>query len=363
MKNISILMPNLKGGGAERVYVNLANNWIKKGYSIEFILMKNDGEFKNLLSDKIKITNLNVTKLRNTFFPLVRYFKKNIPEIILVAMWPLTSYSILAWLFSGKRGKLFVSDHVHLTTAASNEINVSKLYLKLFIKITYPFANGIITVSNGVKKNLIEIGNLNSSKIKVIYNPIFQEIKNSPKNISQIKLWGGNFKHKLLSVGTLKKQKDHKTLIKAISYLPKDLDVKLVILGEGENRSKLTTLIKKLDLSDRVDLPGFTIDPEPWYNTADLFILSSLWEGFGNVLVEAMKYGLPLISTDCNSGPSEILENGKYGVLVPISDPKILSEAIKKSISKKHNKLKLKERAKYFSIEKASKSYIDFMTQ
>lgn len=364
MLKISIVLPNLKFGGAERLHLNLARDWVERGFNVEFILMKNEGDFIPLVPKEVKIVNLGVSRLRSIVFPLAAYFRKSKPDYILAAMWPLTSYATMSWILSGKIGKIFLSEHVLLTISASKEIKVPLLYLKIFIKLTHSFASGVIAVSKGVRDDLLKISNL-GNKIKVIYNPAAIGIPYYRESKSvRIKLWGAKQQYNVLSVAELKEEKDHETLIKSFYLLPKDLNVKLIILGDGGCRKDLQSLIKTLKLLDKVELPGFVRDPYPWYRSADLFVLSSKWEGFGNVIVEALECGVPVVSTDCPTGPREILDHGRYGDLVPVGDPVEMSNAILANlISKKNNSEELIKRSNYFSLPRISNKYLDYFFQ
>ena len=247
---VSIVLPNLNFGGAERLHLNLAEDWIKKGHQVEFVLMQKEGEYLSLISPKINIVSLKVLHLRNIILPLARYLRKSSSDIVLVAMWPLTSYALISWVLSGRIGKIFVSDHVHLSVSAIHEIHISQLYLKGFIMLTYPFADGIIAVSNGVKEDLMKIGHLASNKIKVIYNPVALGVPTSRgSQENRVKLWGVDCIYNILAVGELKKQKDYENLIKSFSLLPSELNAKLIILGEGILRESLSQLIEQLNLN------------------------------------------------------------------------------------------------------------------
>jgi glycosyltransferase involved in cell wall biosynthesis len=229
------------------------------------------------------------------------------------------------------------------------------------MRLSYRFSNGLIAVSEGVKQDMCSLSGMKPSKIRVIYNPAAKGIEiDDSLRVDPAGLWKGHTGFKILSVGTLKTQKDHETLLRALALLPAALDVRLVILGEGPLREDLTRLAEEIGVTDRVSMPGFVLDPYPWFSSADLFVLSSRWEGFGNVIVEALECGTPVVSTDCVSGPSEILDNGRYGELVPVQDPVRLARAIEVSLIKKHDRLTLRHRAKEFSVENISKKYIDY---
>ena len=361
-KKILILLPDLKGGGAEKLHVNLANYWSSKGYRVKFILLENEGVFREFLHRDIKIIDLNISKFRKIIFKLPLVINNEKPDILLVAMFPLTSLSLISLFFFKKKFKIFISDHVNLSKSFKYELKVNEIIPKIIMCLTYRFADGIIAVSKGVRNNLAKLSGLNPKKIRVIYNPVIismhKKLNNSKLNI--FNLWQGNYQYRILSVGTLKFQKNHEALIKAFSMIPSDLSIKLIILGDGPLKYKLKDLIKELNQEYRIELKGFVIETEKYYSTATTFVLSSRWEGFANVLVEALKYNLPIISTDCDFGPNEILENGKYGILIPVINYLDIKREILKIIS---DNLKFENgylRALDFKVDKIGNKYLEY---
>ncbi len=362
MKKISLVLPNLIGGGAERLALYLADDWIKHGFSVEIVLMERSGELIPLVNPKVKIIDLGAKRIRNVIPLLYKYIKSARPNVILVGMWPLTSVSIVAWLLTKKVGNMYVIDHNQLSESVLNELNFSAFYLKYIMKFTYPFSSGIMAVSHGVKKDLCRLAGINEKNIKVIYNPAATGVPSNIKVSNDEKkcLWGSGLQYNILTVGSLNKQKNHELLIRAFFKISTKLNAKLIILGEGRERTNLENLILKLELGDRVDLAGFNSNPYPWYLTADLFVLSSNWEGLPTVLIEALECGLPIVSTNCPSGPDEILENGSYGKLVPMNNINALSDAIESSLMESHDPLPLTKRAKDFTILNISRKYLEY---
>jgi glycosyltransferase involved in cell wall biosynthesis len=360
-KHIAILLPDLNGGGAERLHIKLANYWYGRGFSVDFVLMNSRGDLIELVADGLGIIDLGAARIRHVVIPLVKYLRKVRPDILLVAMWPLTSIAALSWLIAGRPSRLYLSDHAHLSISCLAETNTHPWLLANSIRWTYSFAHGIIAVSEGVKQDLCRLGGFAPSKVCVIYNPAANGASSErlPSRDSK-ELWGEGFNFHILSVGTLKAQKDHATLIRAFAMLPKFLIAKLIILGEGKLREELEELIRELRLQNEVELPGFVIDPSPWFRSADLFVLSSGYEGFGNVIVEALEHGVPVVSTDCLSGPAEILEYGKYGKLVPVHDHVSLAAAMNASHCEEHDRMLLIDRAMYFSIDRISAQYLSY---
>jgi glycosyltransferase involved in cell wall biosynthesis len=359
---ITIVLPSLCGGGAERLHVNLANEWISQGFNVEFILLRKEGALLPMVEHKINVVGLDVDRIRSVILPFAAHLRKSRPDVVLVAMWPLTSAAVLGWLISGRIGKLFLSDHENLSASYVAQGRVKPSFLRSLIRFTYPLATGIIAVSRGVKRDLCELGKFTDNLVRVIYNPAALGVSSRRESMRiQQRLWGGVFKHHILSVGTLKAQKDHENLIRAFAILPAKLNAKLIILGEGSLRLELEALILQFGLKDKVSMIGFVVDPYPWFRSADLFVLSSRWEGFGNVIVEALECGVPVVSTDCPSGPAEILEKGRYGKLVPIQDPISLASAMEVSLNTIHDREELMKRAKDFSIEKISDEYLNYI--
>lgn len=361
VKTITIILPDLHAGGAERLHILLANHWHAQGIKVDFALMRQRGDLLGLLSDGIGIVDLRANRIRYSILPLARYLRKARPNIIIAAMWPLTSAAVLSWRLAGKQGCLYLSDHVQLSISCVEELNMSPRVLAAVMRLTYPAASGLIAVSEGVKQDMRRLGGFTDSQVRVIYNPAATGIAPQPEAESvRQKLWGVGFDHHILSVGTLKGQKDHATLIRAFALLPVALNAKLTILGEGDLRSELEALVQQLGLQGRVAMPGFVIDTYPWYRTADLFVLSSRWEGFGNVIVEALECGLPVVSTDCPSGPAEILEYGRIGRLVPIQDPAALATGMATVFTKVVDREILMRRARDFSVSAIADQYLEY---
>jgi glycosyltransferase involved in cell wall biosynthesis len=230
------------------------------------------------------------------------------------------------------------------------------------MRVLYKRTKAVVTVSKGVAEDLKSLG-LNSKNFKVIYNPMdIADIKKKAKEDPKHEWLENKSQPILLGVGRLTYQKDFAMLIKAFSKICKNTDARLIILGEGEERKNLQKLVNKLGLQDHVDMPGFVDNPYAYMSKAEVFVLSSRYEGFGNVLVEAMACGTPVVSTNCPVGPSEILDKGKYGKLVPVGDVEAMEKAIIETL---HNlKLsadELQKRASHFSVERATDRYLQLI--
>lgn len=357
--NILIILPNLKGGGAEKLAVDLALRWSEMGHCVAFVLFNAEGVYLDSLPPEITVYNLKSKRFKSSILKLSYFFKTYKPNVIWANMWPITSISVIAWLITLCKGRLILTDHIHLSTEAKYNLNLNYFLLKLIIFLTYPIASNRTAVSNGASEDLRKLLYPLRTSVNVINNCVSP----SPKHFiiednCFPDLWSNFTGKKIISVGNLKKQKNHKLLIEAFSILNNRCDAILAILGEGELRSYLESYAEEIGISEKVLMPGFVKDLSPWYKDADLFVLSSEWEGFGNVLIEALSHGLPIVSTDCDSGPAEILENGLYGSLVKVNDPIALSDSMYNSLQVLHDKSKLIKRSEVFSVVNIADQYL-----
>jgi glycosyltransferase involved in cell wall biosynthesis len=333
-----------------------------RGYRVDFVLMQKKGDLLHLLGSGIDVVDLSANRIRNVFTPLRKYLKETRPDVIWVGMWPLTSAAVMAWLLSGRTGRIYLIEHCHLSAECARGMHLSLRFIKTWMRATYPFATGVLAVSKGVKEDLCSLSGLSNDRVKVIYNPAATGASAERASTRDRELmWGGGFAHHILSVGTFKIEKNHECLIRAFSKLPKSLNAKLTIVGDGPLRHKLEKLVTNLGLQDRVCLPGFFQDVYPWYRSADVFVLSSDAEGLPTVLIESLECGLPVVSTKSyGGGPEEILENGRFGRLVAVGDEAALATAISISLAENHDRAALIKRAKEFSLQPISDQYLDY---
>lgn len=363
---ISQVITSLGIGGAERVAINLANYWVSQGHEVDLIVLEPGGGLRHLLDHRVKVLFISCVRFRRFPLAFLRYLLTRKPNVSLVHMWPLTSFAIVGWFLSRKIGKLFTVEHVGLSHHIRSDLTIPIWLGKLIVSFTYKFASGNLAVSRGAANDLAAMSNQPVKKIRVIYNPIINEneLRNNQANlrIDKKNLWGGNFKKYILSVGTLKPQKNHLFLLHGLHKVLEEFDAGLLILGDGPKRLEIDLEIRRLRLSGRVKLAGAHPDPAPWFSVADLFVLSSNFEGFANVIVEALGHGVPVVSTDCDYGPAEILDNGKYGRLVPVGNTISMEKAVRESLSINHNKNRLMERASHFSIARQAHSYLRLFT-
>jgi len=363
---ISFFLPSLRGGGAERVFVNLANEFARRNFDVDLVLAQKEGPYLEEISNKVKIVELKKKRILLCLFSLMRYLREKKPAILFCAMFHVNIIGYLAKYLTHSDTKIVATEHNSFSITIQQLPAIKKIILSLLVRILYPKMDKIIAVSKGVAEDLMQVVQLPKNKLQVIYNPVIKkaEILRKSQEIPSHPFFREKRKKGMIiiiGIGRLTKQKDFPTLLKAFGKIKKHKDARLIILGEGEERIKLEGLIKKLNLSSFVSLPGFVKNPYSYLKNSDLFVLSSKWEGLPTVLIEALACGIPVVSTDCPSGPREILEEGKYGKLVPVGDWRALAEAILETLDNPPDPEKLKERANFFSIERAGREYFELI--
>lgn len=361
-EKVALFVPSLGGGGAERVMVLLANGLIEEGLDVDFLVV-NMGQkaHASALSEKVNLIDFKKSRTLAALPEMVRYLKKSKPQVMISALDYANVVNLVARRLAGVSTKLIITEHNTLSVASQGDFRGMGRILPWLMKLTYPWADQILAVSQGVADDLANKLNLKRSKIAVAYNPVVTE-QLSMLSAQEVqwpwpRVEGIPF---ILATGRLAAAKDFSTLLKAFSILRKKRPAKLLILGEGEERGMLEKKIAQYELGEDVALPGFVNNPYAWMASADLFVMSSRWEGLPTVLIEAMACGAPVVSTDCPSGPAEILENGKWGRLVAVGDGAALAEAMDASIldADRHPGL---ARAQDFSVKKSVLKYMQFI--
>lgn len=323
-KRVALFMPDLAGGGAQRVALAQVRDLLRRGHSVDIVLAVGGGELIPLVPAGARVIEFGAPRLFASVRPLVRYLRRERPDALHAVMWPTTVLAILAHRIARSKARLVVSEQVTLSQQVTAPRQ--RALLRWTTRLTYRFADYRVACSSQAADDLAELASMPRSRIEVITNPI-EAPQRIETNAAVERLWGEG-RPRLITVGSLKDQKNHALLLRAFARLEGHPDARLMILGEGALRPQLEQLARELAIADRVIMPGFFLDPWPFLASADIFVLSSDYEGFPLVLAEAMRAGLRVISTDCVSGPAELTDNGKYGRLVPCGDPQALADAI-----------------------------------
>jgi glycosyltransferase involved in cell wall biosynthesis len=327
--HIALFLPSLRGGGAEKVMVNLALGFVEQGLKVDLVLAKAEGPYLSRVPEEVRVVDLGARRVLYSLPGLVRYLRRERPQAMLSALNYANIVAIWAKLLARVQTHLVVSERNTLSCSTQNASSVRVKLLPLLIKIFYPYADAVVAVSHGVAEDLITMTGLPMEKVKVIYNPVITpELFVKAEEPLDHPWFRPGEPPVVLGVGRLTKQKDFPTLIRAFALVRKERPARLMILGEGEERPKLETLARELGIGEDFVLPGFVENPYKYMKRASAFVLSSRWEGLPAVLIEALALGVPVISTNCPSGPAEILEHGKWGCLVPVGEPHLLARAI-----------------------------------
>ena len=358
---ISIFLPSLRGGGAERIMVTLANAFAERGYKTDLVLAKAEGPYLKDVSERVNVVNLGASRVVKSLPALVFYLRRVRPDVMLAALNHANVIALLAKRMAGVKTRLVVSVHNPLSLSLAYTDLKRNRWMTNFMRWSFPWADGVISVSIGVADDLATTIGLPRDQVDVVYNPIDSATVLQQADQDFHHPWFDlNEPPVVLGMGRLTAQKDFVTLIRAFAQLRAHRPVRLVILGEGALRSDLQELIAELELNDDVAMPGFCENPFAWVRQSAVFVLSSVFEGFGNVLVEAMSCGTTVISTNCLSGPAEVLEGGKWGRLVPVGDVDAMAHAMAQTLDETDPPDVVK-RAADFSVDRAVDGYLKLL--
>jgi glycosyltransferase involved in cell wall biosynthesis len=379
------------GGGAERVMVNLAGALAAEGHRVDFVIARHRGRLADAIPDSVRtvdlgapmalaalpallrrpgdlraiapaIVSLSAPRVLGAIPALASYLRRERPEGLLAALNYPNLTALLARDLAGVDTRCVISVHNHVTRLVSAATDARTRGLPPLMRRFFPRADEIVTVSDGVGDDLSRVAAIARTRITTIYNPVVTDdlLVRSREAVAEPWFREGQ-PPVLLGAGKLKPQKDFATLIRAFALVRAARPARLVILGEGPGLGALQLLARELGVADDVWFPGFVANPFAYMARAAVFVLSSAWEGFANVIVEAMHCGCPVVSTDCESGPREILEAGRHGRLVRVGDPEEMARAVLESLESPPAAAALRERASVFSDRVAARAYAELL--
>lgn len=374
--HIALFLSGLAGGGAQRRMLLLADGFTARGHRVELVLPRQEGPYRSQVPAAVQLVVLDNSLARlpgirnrrglwvaSSTGALARYLEQARPDVLLSTSNPANLAALWARRRAGVATPIVISVNVNLGAATGERQPAWGGLLRMLVCRWYPYADTVIANSAGVAQDLAEVTTLQRHQIKVIENPVpALQIRESARQPLTHPWFAAGQPPVVLSVGKLKRQKDFGTLLRAFARVRGQRRVRLVILGEGEERNALQRMIRDLGIAADVYLPGFVENPYAWMARADLFVLSSAWEGFSNVLCEALACGCPVVSTDCPSGSAEILMDGAYGPLIPVGDDRAMADAIIKVLQSPPDRRKQQQRADDFTVERAVVRYLDVLT-
>ena len=342
--------------------LDIAAEFSNRSVPVDLVLVKAEGHYLDLVPDGVRLVDLNSHRAAASLLKLVRYVRQEQPVALLSTLTQASVIALAAKLML--RGNLRVVTRIANTYSEELATGTFKHRQALrLLKALFPVADGVVAVSQGVADDLKAVTPSISRKVTTIYNPVVRpQIVEQAQTPPDHPWFGCGTAPVILSVGRLAAAKDHATLVKAFASVVLERRARLVILGDGPERESLMNLAERLMVSEYVDFPGFKVNPFAYMSRASVFALPSRYEGFPNVLIQAMACGTPVVSTDCRSGPREILEDGKWGHLVPAGDWRAMSKAIIQALDNPPPSGQISARASVFSADAAIDRYLEVLT-
>jgi glycosyltransferase involved in cell wall biosynthesis len=316
-------------GGIQRVFVNLARGFLERGLAVDMVQATSNDEFRHAVPEGVRLIDLNAGRALTSLVPLVRYLRRERPEVVISGAIQTNLVALWARKLAGVRTKLILTEHNIISAITADAPMVRTRTTPFFVRRFYPWADELVAVSQGAAQDLSRTIGERHSPIHVIYNPIVgPELRRHAAEALDDSRLEIDAKPTVLAVGRLHYHKDYPTLLRAFAILRRQVDARLVFLGDGEERKNLEALTQQLQLETSVSFWGNITNPLPYMKRAQVLALSSVVEALPTVLIEAMAMNLPIVATDCPTGPREILSGGAYGTLVPVGDSERLAEAL-----------------------------------
>lgn len=355
MTHVAIFLPDVEGGGAERVMVTLANGFAARGHHVDLVLAQARGSYLGEVAAAVHIVDLKAGRVATSLLPLARYLRRERPAALLSALNHANIIAIIARKLARVPLRLVVSER-----NAPSQTLMGGGQVAIFRHLTrhlYPSTDAIVCVAKGVEDELEQLLGLPPEKLHTVYNPLdLDRIAALKANVPHHPWFGVGQPPVIVAAGRLTAQKDYPTLLRAFHQLRHTHDARLIVLGKGEERASLLQLIDALGIAADVDLAGFQNNPFAWMAAADLYVMSSAWEGLPGALLQAMACGTQVVSTDCRTGPAEILEGGRWGHLVPVGDTGALARAMAAALDDPAPPQVL-DRARAFGLDPAINGY------
>lgn len=359
---ISIFVPKMSGGGIARTRATLAEGFVAvRGTEVDFVLETTGGSLQNLIPREARVFEVGQLRFWRLIWALKKYLSEERPDVMLTSKEIHTFAVVIARWISRSQTRIFATVHGDFRMRLLNNRKKSEIYwIPIAVRFFYSMIEGVTAVSKGVGHALPKETGLSARRIYCIYDPYDLPLIRREAEAGVQHLWLHEDREMpcILAAGRLAAQKDYETLLVAHKKLQKISPVRLIILGEGPEKIAIKNMIQELGTSDLVDLVGFVKNPFPYMVRADAFVLSSIWEGLGGVLVQALALGVPIVATDCPHGPREVLDDGRLGELVPVRDPDALANAIHRTLKSPPNRERLRASAERFAKETIAAAYL-----
>lgn len=360
-QRLAILLSLSGDGGVERMVLNLAAEFAARGIAVDLVLLRAEGGHVDRIPTGVRVVRLGVRHASLAVPALVRYLRRARPTAMLVAKDRAGRAALRARWLARVPTRVVLRLGNTLSESVANASALRRWLRYRPLRAACRGADAVVAVSEGVAEDIVATTGIHRDRIQVIRNPVITD--------ELERLARGPAPHPwlaaerdcpvILAMGRLARQKDFPTLLRAFARVRQERPCRLIILGEGRDRPTLEALAAELGIAKEVLLPGFQENPYPWLAHADLFVLSSAWEGSPNALTEALALGIPVVSTDCRSGPREILRDGELGALVPVGDDLALADAVVNSgLEHPPTTATLRQAANEYRAENSANDYL-----
>jgi glycosyltransferase involved in cell wall biosynthesis len=361
-RKISVVLHDLRGGGAERMMLRIAKGMCDRGRNVDLVLVKAQGEFVRDIPDAVRVVDLDSPSVASAIPLMVRYLRKEAPSAILTALTHMNVAVATARWLARSKARLVLSERNQISLKAADVRAWRQRLAYAGVRFAYPLADAVTAVSKGVANDVLRFARVKPEKVQVIYNPAFGDdlIVRSQERLDHPWLAEGQ-PPVVLAVGRLHHQKGFDILLDSFSAVLAERPCRLIVLGEGEQRETLERQAQQLGIASYVQFPGFVKNPYAYMSRAALFVLSSRWEGLPGALIEAMACGCAVVATDCPSGPAEIIENSSQGAIVPVEDSGALAAAMLEALNTPRGRGV--DRARRFNTASAVDAYLEMLEQ
>lgn len=342
--------------------LDIAIGIAERGLAVDLILVRAEGPYLELLPPEVRLVDLAAQRALTSVPRLVRYLRRQRPSVLIATLPETSVIAMVAMKLVGVPVPLIVRRASNFTMEYASSGFKERMTLKIE-KAMLPSATAVVVNSPGVAEDLNRRAPRASDRVRVIHNPVVwpDHLERAAMPVDHAWLEDPQTPV-VLSAGRLVSPKDHATLLRGFAEVATMRPARLVLLGDGPQRDDLTKLAEELRIAHVVDFAGFQINPIAYMSKAAVFVLSSEYEGSPNVLIQAMACGTQVVSTDCPSGPREILEGGRWGRLVPVADMHALAAAIIAAIDNPIDAAQLMFRANDFCAESSIDGYLDVIS-
>lgn len=355
---IAFYLPSLHGGGAERVVINLVQGMTERGLPVDVVLAAAEGSFLDQVPPAARLVDLRASRVLRSLGPLAGYLRRERPRALVSSLSHANLVALWAARLARQATPVVVTVHNTMSRSTSERGRLAGGVWSQLLRTFYPWAARVVAVSHGAAADLARTSGLPRDRIEVVYNPVITPAMMALARRTPDHPWFATGQPPvILAVGRLTRQKDFPTLLRAFAEMRRRRAGRLVILGEGEERPGLEALAAELGLAGDVALPGFREDAVAYMAGSALFVLSSSWEGLPTVLIEALAAGTRVVSTDCPSGPREILQEGRLGALVPVGNATALAGAMAGALDRPAGTVPL-EALRPFTLDAAVDHYV-----